>query len=238
MAVEGWVHSSGVRIHYLDSGQRSESTSVPVLFVPGMLGIAEHFASEMDYLAPRRCAALSLRGRGKSEAPLRGYTFEDHVADIESVADHLGWERFCLMGYSVGVAYAIGFASRHPDRLAGLIVGDYPARYPEFSGAWVDRVLSLVPPQVTPEVARAIRQDSRELSLWDWLESVLCPVLVIRAGGDDALLSPEDAERYGQRLPQVRTVVFEDSGHFLASPDPERYLRTLREFLGKVDASA
>src|SRR6058998_1570026 len=104
----GWVNNKGVRLHYLDSGGAQGSTFVPVVFIPGFLGSAENYHREMDSLHGRRCVAVSLRGRGLSDAPETGYSFEDHVSDIEALVDEVGLEGFCLCAYSVGVAYAIG----------------------------------------------------------------------------------------------------------------------------------
>ncbi len=107
------------------------SALVPVAFIPGFLGSAENYRREMDSLPERRCVAVSLRGRGLSDAPEAEYSFEDHVSDIEAFVDQVGLQGFCLCAYSVGVAYAIGFASSHPGLLAGLILADYSAHYPK-----------------------------------------------------------------------------------------------------------
>jgi len=92
-----WVTNGAVRLHCL--AQESDSPLTPFLIVPGTFGVAEDYIQEMEALAPRRCIAVSLRGRGQSDAPASGYRFEDHVADLAAAAAQLGVERFAMMGY-------------------------------------------------------------------------------------------------------------------------------------------
>jgi len=50
------------------------------------------------------------------------------VRDLESVVDHLGIERFPLLGISQGGAVSIEYAARHPERVSALIlIGGYAA---------------------------------------------------------------------------------------------------------------
>jgi pimeloyl-ACP methyl ester carboxylesterase len=67
------------------------------------------------------------RGCGLSdrEAPL---SFEAHVADLESVVDACGLERFPLLGISQGGSTAIAYAIRHPERVTRLILYGSSAR--------------------------------------------------------------------------------------------------------------
>src|SRR5688572_28344507 len=102
-----WANNDGVEINYLDTGRGTDPALVPMVFVPGALGSAEDYREEMAALAPRRWIAISLRGRGESDASFEGYGFVQHVRDIEAVIEAAGVEDFCLMGYSMGAAYAL-----------------------------------------------------------------------------------------------------------------------------------
>jgi pimeloyl-ACP methyl ester carboxylesterase len=65
------------------------------------------------------------RGHGESEpAPVgEGYGYPQLVEDLERVvAAQVGEERFLLGGHSMGAHTAVGYALRHPERLAGLAV--------------------------------------------------------------------------------------------------------------------
>ncbi len=111
---ERWVDNLGVRLHYIQSNPDAPETLVPLVYIHGAYGTAEGFLPEMEALSPRRCLSVSLRGRGKSDAPEAGYSFDHHISDIKALVNHLNLRRFCLMGWSVGVAYSIGYASHHP----------------------------------------------------------------------------------------------------------------------------
>jgi pimeloyl-ACP methyl ester carboxylesterase len=234
MAIEQrWVNSGSVRLHYLE--QESDSRLTPFLIVPGTFGVAEDYIQEMEALAPRRCITVSLRGRGKSDAPQSGYRFEDHVADITAAAAQLGREKFAIMGYSMGAAYALGFAAAQPGRIAGLIVGDYPARYRALSPKWADRAVASMPDRATPKVAEALQRESSEVLLWDSLRSIESPVMILKGGQPGSLITPEIAAMYRERLKQAEIVTLDRNAHELWRPDFDSYITAIRTFLERVD---
>ncbi len=230
---DGWVDNKGVRLHYLDSGLYAAHPLVPIVFVPGALGSAERYLREMESLAPRRCLAISLRGAGKSEAPEKGYAFEDHVSDVEAIIQASQLSSFCLMAYSMGVPYAIEYAACNPSLIRGLVLGDYRARYPAIRPEWVEQSLSF--PGANPQAVRGLQRESREVLLWNRLERIQCPVLIIRGGKPGSLLSEEAAELYREHLNDVIIIKFEDSDHALSKPSFERYIGTIKDFLQRLD---
>ncbi|MDP9355522.1 MAG: alpha/beta hydrolase [Chloroflexota bacterium] len=235
---EAWAESRGARIHYLDSGGSDTPDFTPLVYIPGGLGSAEEFRSEMAVLAPRRCLSISLRGRGKSDAPNAGYSFDHHVTDIESVIDQSGLGHCCLMAYSMSVPYAIAYAARHPRRLSGLIIIDYPARYPAIPPEWADQVIGASPEGPRPQAVRGVQRESGEVLLWDRLSEIGCPTLVLRGGKPGSLLTAEATDMYRRLLDDVRIVVFEESGHELWVPDYGRFMRTIADFLRSIDRSS
>jgi pimeloyl-ACP methyl ester carboxylesterase len=65
------------------------------------------------------------RGHGESDPAPAGedYGYPSLVDDLERVvASRLGERKFVLGGHSMGAHTAVGYALRHPDRLAGLVV--------------------------------------------------------------------------------------------------------------------
>lgn len=62
------------------------------------------------------------RGCGISDWEVGDFTFDAWVADLESVVEALGLERFPLMGVSQGGAVAVAYAARHPDRVSRLVL--------------------------------------------------------------------------------------------------------------------
>lgn len=62
------------------------------------------------------------RGCGLSDWEAGEFTFDDWVADLESVVEALGLQRFPLLGVSQGGAVAVAYAARHPERVSKLVL--------------------------------------------------------------------------------------------------------------------
>jgi pimeloyl-ACP methyl ester carboxylesterase len=72
-----------------------------------------------------RQLAYDARGHGDSDpAPAgEGYAYSNLVADLEAVVeDEAEAGRLVLAGHSMGAHTAIGYALKHPERLAGMVV--------------------------------------------------------------------------------------------------------------------
>lgn len=68
--------------------------------------------------------AYDARGHGESDpAPAgQGYGYPELIDDLETlVAEEVGEGPFVLAGHSMGAHTAVGYALRHPKRLAGLV---------------------------------------------------------------------------------------------------------------------
>jgi pimeloyl-ACP methyl ester carboxylesterase/DNA-binding winged helix-turn-helix (wHTH) protein len=62
------------------------------------------------------------RGCGLSDWDVEDFSLEAWVADLETVVDAAGLDRFVLLGISQGGPVAITYAARHPERVRGLIL--------------------------------------------------------------------------------------------------------------------
>lgn len=71
-----------------------------------------------------RVLVYDQRGHGKSWKPLTGYAAEDYADDLYLITQELGWERFILVGHSMGGRNALQFASRFPEKVEKLIIED------------------------------------------------------------------------------------------------------------------
>ena len=65
--------------------------------------------------------AVDLPGRGQRPADLFSVTLDDCVSAVVGAADQQGWDRFTLVGHSLGGVTITETAWRHPDRVARLI---------------------------------------------------------------------------------------------------------------------
>lgn len=96
----------------------------PLLLVHGFTGGKEDFGDHLDRLAGDgwHAVAPDLRGHGSSPAPAAGYGFGDLAADVLGVADDRGWDRFALLGHSMGGMVAQHVALTAPSRLTALVL--------------------------------------------------------------------------------------------------------------------
>jgi pimeloyl-ACP methyl ester carboxylesterase len=62
------------------------------------------------------------RGCGLSDREVGEPSLETWVADLETVVNAHGVDRFTLLGISQGAAIAVAYAARHPDRVGDLIL--------------------------------------------------------------------------------------------------------------------
>jgi pimeloyl-ACP methyl ester carboxylesterase/DNA-binding CsgD family transcriptional regulator len=62
------------------------------------------------------------RGCGLSDRRVGEPSVDTWVADLETVVDAAGLERFALLGVSQGAAIAVAYATRHPERLTHLVL--------------------------------------------------------------------------------------------------------------------
>lgn len=104
-----------------------------MLLVHG-LGAHTHWWDESAPLlaATLSPAAVDLGGHGDSPwRPAGDYSPANFAADIEAARAALGWERFHLVGHSLGARAALDYAAAHPARLSRLAVVDF---LPELRG--------------------------------------------------------------------------------------------------------
>ena len=99
---------------------------LPVLAIHGWLDNAASFATIAELLPGIRLVAIDLPGHGQSEHRPRGSSYHvvDYIVDIVAVANGLGWQRFALLGHSMGAALASLVASIMPERISCLAVID------------------------------------------------------------------------------------------------------------------
>ena len=239
--VSRWAPNGDMRLHYLDA--RPSAGGAAVVVVPGF---GEEAADHLDLvaaLAPRRAVVVDLRGRGPSGRAAAGrYRMEDHVADLEAVVEHAGVERAHVVSYSRGTTYGLGWAVVHRDRVVSVAIGDYPAGQivppPDFPAMvrrriWRGRPMT---DRVPEPVVEALLADAVAVDLWDELGALDRPVLVIR-GGAGGMIDDAIEDRYRGAVRDLRVVCFEESGHDLWSPDPDRFAQTVRGFLDEVEGA-
>ena len=100
----------------------------PLMLVHGFTGAKEDFTPWLDPLAAAgwHAVAPDVRGHGSSSKPAMesDYSFELMSGDVLRIADALGWDRFVLLGHSMGGMVVQFLALAVPSRLDGLVLMD------------------------------------------------------------------------------------------------------------------
>ena len=107
---------NGIDVHYERAGD-----GPPLLFINGSGSTLTEAAPMLDRL--RRhfdVLAHDQRGLGRTSMPDGPYTMADYAADAAALADHVGWDRFRVLGISFGGMVAQELAVTVPERLGRL----------------------------------------------------------------------------------------------------------------------
>ena len=96
-----------------------------ILALHGWFNDRRAFAPLWPWLDPARAtwAFLDERGYGTRQAEAGSFTADEVAADTLELADALGWERFSLVGHSMGAKFAqrvLALAPERVERLVGL----------------------------------------------------------------------------------------------------------------------
>jgi pimeloyl-ACP methyl ester carboxylesterase len=120
--MDRFIRTNGLQLRYLEHLGDGPS----IVRLPGLTANAHAFDGLVQAgLSPRfRALALDLRGRGRSDAPVYGYTTADHAAEVHGLLDALGIERATLAGHSFGGLLTFYLAAQYPARVTWLLVLD------------------------------------------------------------------------------------------------------------------
>ncbi len=116
-----YARLSGVLMHYVSAGSGD-----PVVLLHGWPQTWHEWRRVIPLLAPHhRLIAPDLRGLGDSSRPLDGYDSRTLGADVgELMMQHLGIERFHLVGHDWGGPTAFALACQHPHAVRSLAIVD------------------------------------------------------------------------------------------------------------------
>lgn len=110
-------NANGIGIYYQEEGE-----GFPLVLLHGLTSNSEMFRHEIDqFKKSYRVIAPDARGHGNSEKPSH-YELEDHIRDVISLVDHLGFDSFHLIGISMGSYIAQGVAIELGRRVKKLVL--------------------------------------------------------------------------------------------------------------------
>ncbi len=98
----------------------------PVIALHGWLDNAASFARLAPKLPGLRIVAVDFAGHGHSDhrPPGASYAIWDYVHDVLQVAEQFGWQRFSLLGHSMGAIVSVLLAGALPERVERLALID------------------------------------------------------------------------------------------------------------------
>jgi pimeloyl-ACP methyl ester carboxylesterase len=219
------VEANGLRFHVQHLGAGGEDRP-PVVMLHGL--VADNLSSFYYTIAnPVGLVAdaylYDMRGHGRSEMPLSGYTVDDHVRDLRGLLDAWDIDRpVHLVGNSFGGVVALAFTQLFPERVASLVLieahfategwGEHMAGSLALAAFGLDKegVQEWLDEHASRKLSRLARHSEKlflETSLIDdlqrerpftrrALEAIPCPTLAIYGEGSDILDRAADLERY------------------------------------------
>jgi len=104
-----------------------------LVLVHGFGGAKEDFADHVEALGDHfRVVTFDLRGHGASDGPddTHAYSLDRFAADTVAVADAAGFDRFRLLGHSMGGMAARRIVLGSPERVEALVLMDTSAGAP------------------------------------------------------------------------------------------------------------
>ena len=243
-----------VRANGLDIAYRVEGAGPPLVLLHGASSSGEaDFGAQLPNLRGAfRCFVPDARGHAGTPWDAReGFRYDWLVDDLLAFVDALGLQTFHLLGFSMGGATALGFATRHPERLRTLVlVGITPDREPRASVArrlfdphrietrdpvWAAELAARHDPvqgvgawqRLLPAIAADVA--SQELAQPSDLVRIDCPVLVV-AGDRDPFVPVDQASALKRQLADARLFVAPDCGHEVLLRKPALAIEVLAGF--------
>jgi pimeloyl-ACP methyl ester carboxylesterase len=234
----------GVGLRYEESGGEGSGEGPPVVFLHAGSGSSRMWEHQVpDFTgAGYRFIAFDRRAEGAA------------VDDLEALAEHLGLDRFHLVGTAAGGIVAVDYALSFPQRLRSLVVANSivgvqdeeyleltrrlrPAR--EFNAIPADiRELGPSYRAINPmgtERWKQLAQHStpyapRNRITFAALETIRIPTLLLT--GDADLYAPPPVLRlFAARFPDCESVVIPECGHSAFWEQPEAFNRVVLDFI-------
>src|SRR5690349_23858838 len=138
-AAMSFYEKGPVRIHYEETG-----SGFPLLLIAGgglnstISGLTNPFDAIGEFKGEYRCIASDLRNAnsGQSSGPLDiDRPWDSHTDDQLGVMDHLGINKFMVMGFCIGGPFIWSLLKRAPNRIAAAVLAQPVGWRPEMRDA-------------------------------------------------------------------------------------------------------
>ena len=144
--------------HYYILGGNAQQR---IVFVHGLMAFSANWRKIANLLEDQyQCLIYDQRGHGRSFKPETGYSPVDFAEDLNKITDELGWDKFHLVGHSMGGRVAMVFAHLFPDKVRTLTIEDIGVEVQPESYKYYEQMLNVVPtPFQTKEAMKSFFED-------------------------------------------------------------------------------
>ena len=260
-AREAHADLPGVRIWYTDTG----GSGVPVVLLHANTGSSRVWDYQTPAFTARgyRVIAYDRRGFGRSIIDPGGLQPGTGADDLLGLVNHLGVDRFHLVGTAGGAFVALDFALSFPQRLRSLVIANSIGAVQDEDYLELGRRLrpapqfNALPPEIRelgPSYRAANPEGTRR---WVELERISRPEgppapaqamrnrvtfaaleqistpTLLLTGGADLFAPPPLLKLFSARIKRSESVVVPEAGHSSYWEQPEVFNRAVLRFLGK-----
>jgi pimeloyl-ACP methyl ester carboxylesterase len=154
-AAMSFYEKGAVRIHYEEAG-----SGFPLLLIPGgglnstIAGLTrgDPFNPIEEFKGEYRCIASDLRNatRGQSSGPLEiDRPWDSYTDDQLGLMDHLGIDKFMVMGFCIGGPLVWNLLRRAPDRIVAAVLAQPSGSRPEARDLFYEGNMKIWGPALT-----------------------------------------------------------------------------------------
>lgn len=236
----------GTGLRYEESGGEGSGEGPPVVFLHAGSGSSRMWEHQIpDFTgAGYRFIAYDRRAEGAA------------ADDLETLAGHLGLDRFHLVGTAAGGIVALDYALSFPQRLRSLVVANsilgvqdeeyleltrrlrpspqfnaIPAEIRELGPSY--RAANPAGTQRWKELARhSVLQGTKNTITYAALGTIGTPTLLL-TGDADLYVPPPVLRLFAARFPNCESVVIPECGHSAFWEQPEAFNRVVLDFISK-----
>lgn len=232
---EHFISNGNVKIHCIEVNRSENENSTPLIVIPGATNSAEQIDEAFEGNLNYHHIIVSLRGRGKSDSPKTGYTFDDHVSDVLAVVEKLKINHCYLFGYSIGSTVGVRVAATNNDKVKGLIMGDYPPFFPPFGENWAKMVRQSTDSAISEIAIDGLTNETEYVEAAGDFQHISCPVMLVK-GGKEGSLFPTEAIPFLEKLvkSELKIEVLEENDHDIFEPNPNVLVKLIKDFLSHV----
>lgn len=220
------IELNGLTFQYREIG---EPSAPPIVLLHALGKSSESWDQVATVLGEKnRVLALDQRGHGGS-ARTGKYNFELMCDDLLHFANALNFERFTLIGHSMGGTVSYLFSETFPSRIERLIVEDTPPPFQDKRIEIPSRPSDPLPFdwQVVPSILQQLNEPNPEW--WMRLTDIIMPTLII--GGGASHIPQKKLQEVSELIPDCRLVTIEEAGHHVHDDNLTAFLAAIKGFL-------